>query len=117
MHLYKRSIKDKDLNFINHFCASTKGIPLSCSAYFAGLFEYSRVLHPGKGKQCRLCFRKEKRRPILIQEMNKRWLSLLINDLKAAVTHRRSLQSLLRAGEAVPQLPHSILLAGGKEGG
>lgn len=27
MHPYKRSIKDKDLNFINHFCASTKGIP------------------------------------------------------------------------------------------
>lgn len=41
----------------------------------------------------------------------------LINDLKAAVTPQRSLRSLLCAGEAVPQLPHSILLAGGKAGG
>lgn len=33
------------------------------------------------------------------------------------MTCRRSLRSLLRAGEAVPQLPHSIVLAGGNEGG
>lgn len=88
---------------------------LGCSISFAALCEYPSLLHPRKDKQC--CFRKDKRRVIRIHEINKRWHAQLINDLKAPVTCLHSLWSLLCTGETVPQLLHSIVLAGWNEGG